>query len=112
MKKDIEEVIESALRTEPGFKLTTDFSHKVIKAIRARERRSQRKIYLWMILGILFLCGSGATILLLYFPGLISALSSESQVNNLVPLAILIGVLVVFVQYLDKKLIKDRLILR
>ena len=111
MRKNIEDKIEEALRKEPSFRLSENFGYNVLQAIKAKEKRSQRTIYFWMIIGILFMCTSGAVIVTIFFPNLLSSFSAENQVNNLIPLAVVVGVLVVFIQYLDKKLVKDRLVI-
>ena len=111
MKKNLENEIETALKKEPAFKLSKDFSYNVVKALRAKEKRAQRRIYFWMLFGIVFMCGSGALLVVGFFPDLLSTFSPENQVNSLIPMAVVVGVLVVLIQYLDKRLIKDRLVM-
>ena len=104
MKKNIDQLIDDALKSEPNFNLGADFRDRVVKTIRKNERRSQRKLYVLISLGVLGIFGVGL--------GLVSYLGIQelfSGMGQLAPLAVLIGGAVVVIQYLDKKLVKDRL---
>ncbi|WP_420318610.1 hypothetical protein [Ekhidna sp.] len=108
--KKIEELIEEALRTEPSFQLKSDFKDRVIKAIRRREKRSQRRLYLWMALGTLVIFGFGYATIAYFMPSVLNTFQTLKGGNQIVPLAVLIGVTVVLIQYLDKRLIKDKML--
>ena len=104
MKKNIDQIIEDALKIEPKFKLGLDFKDRVTKMIWKKERRTQRKLYLLISVGVVFMFGAGI-VLIQYFGNL----ESFSKFNQVVPLAITLGVLVVVIQYLDKRFVKDKL---
>ncbi|GAB4244534.1 MAG: hypothetical protein Tsb0034_22750 [Ekhidna sp.] len=107
MSDKIEKWIDEALRTEPSYKVRGDFRDKVVKAIRRKEQKDQRSIYFWMTFGLLVFCAAGYVSLTYFFPTMFQGFG---QLRQITPIAILIGVLIVTVQYLDKKLVKDRLI--
>lgn len=102
--KKIEELIDQALRNEPSFKLRGDFRDRVLKAIRRKEKMSQRKLYVLMALGIVVMFGFGLAILA-YFQNL----EALSTFKNIVPMAVMIGGVVALVQYLDNKLVKKKM---
>ncbi len=102
--KKIEELIDQALQNEPSFKLRGDFKDRVLKAIRRKEKMSQRKLYVLMALGIVVMFGFGLAILA-YFQNL----EALSALKNIVPMAVMIGGVVALVQYLDNKLVKKKM---
>lgn len=102
MKKNIEELIEEALSIET-FTLGADFKDRVCKVIRKKERSAQRKLYLLISLGVLVLFAAGIG-LIQYF----GDLQSLSKFDQIIPFAVMIGGLVALIQYLDKRLVKDR----
>ena len=108
MSDRIEKWIDEALKSEPSFKIRSDFSDRIVKAIRKQEQRSARKLYFLMAIGMLGMFGIGYATLSYFLP---SALSSFSRVGSVVPYAIILGILIAVIQYLDKKLVKDRLML-
>lgn len=105
MKKNVDQIIEEALKVEPQFELGVDFKDRVTKMIKKKERRSQRRLYLLISLGVLVMFGAGAA-LIQYF----GDFKSLSQFDQMGPFAIMIGGLIVVIQYLDKKLVKDKFI--
>ncbi len=103
MKKNIDQIIEDALKIEPKFNLGADFKDRVTKMIRKKERKIQRKLYLLISIGVIMIFGAG--IALVQYFGNIEALY---QFDQLVPLAVIVGGLVAIIQYLDKRLVKDK----
>ena len=106
-----EEILENALKAEPSFKLKEGFSDRVLKAIRRKELRNQRKLYIWMALGFLVMFGFGVMLMSMFAPDtLISSgiFDLGDQFNRSIPFAIILGLVIVAIQYLDKKLIKDK----
>ena len=111
MKVNIDHLIDEALKTEPYFNLRKDFKDRVVKAIRRQERISQRKLYSWMVLGTVVIVGLGYATISYFLPNTFEVLGKANQgISGLTPLAILIGVLVIFIQYLDKRLVKNKLL--
>lgn len=110
MKKHIDQIIDDALKSEPDFRLNQDFRNSVFKAIRRKEATFQRKIYFLIGLGVICMIAAGMVSIAYFIPGLdLTALKGSSQGGeSLVPIAILIGVMLVVIQFLDMKLIKDR----
>lgn len=102
--KKIENIIEESLKSEPSFKLSTNFADRVLKSIRRKERKSQRKLYVLMTLGIVVLMGLGFAILS-YF----QTLDALKGLESIVPLAVMIGGAIAVIQYLDNKLVKKKL---
>lgn len=107
MSDKLEKWIEEALKAEPTFQLRGDFRDRVVKVIRSQERKSQRRFYFYLAFGLIFMIGTGLGLILFYFPGVFSG---TSEVAKLLPLAVLVGLLLVVVQYLDQKLVKDKMI--
>ncbi|MEM6735968.1 MAG: hypothetical protein AAGC64_08310 [Bacteroidota bacterium] len=105
----IENWIDEALKTEIDFELSKGFEKNVFSTIKRKELRSQQKIYLFLALGVILIVLAGYVCIMLFFPDLIQKMSEE-KVNRLVPIAVIAGVLIVLIQYLDKKLIKERLV--
>ncbi|MEQ9404021.1 MAG: hypothetical protein RIM99_10570 [Cyclobacteriaceae bacterium] len=103
MKKNIEELIEEGLKSEPVFQLKADFRDRVVRMIKKKEQKAQRRFYLLITAGVVLLLGAGAGILQ-YFGGA----GSLSGYDQFIPYAVMFGGLVVLVQYLDKKLVKDK----
>lgn len=102
--KKIEELIDQALKSEPAFKLSGDFKDRVLKAIKKRERKSQRRLYVLMALGIVIIMSFGVMILA-YF----QSLDTLNGFKNIVPIAVLIGGVIAVIQYLDNKLVKKKM---
>ncbi len=102
--KNFDKIVEDGLRMEPDFKLGLDFKDRVSKLIRSRERISQRKFYLLIVLGMVGIVGAGLGVVL-YF----ADLQAFASLGQIVPLAVLVGALVAGIQYLDKKLVKDKM---
>ncbi|MEP1095536.1 MAG: hypothetical protein ABJG78_10520 [Cyclobacteriaceae bacterium] len=102
--KNFETIIEEGLKMEPQFKLGLDFKDRVTKLIRKRERVSQRKFYMLIAFGIVAMFGAGFGVVL-YF----ADLAAFADLGKIVPLAVLIGGLVAGIQFLDKKLVKDKM---
>lgn len=105
MKKNIDQIIEEAFKTEPTFELGAGFKDRVSKMIKRKELKSQRKFYFFISLGVVMMFAAGAA-LVQYF----GSIKSLSQFDQIVPFAIMVGGLIAVIQYLDKKLVKDKYI--
>ncbi|MEM0942239.1 MAG: hypothetical protein AAF600_21955 [Bacteroidota bacterium] len=103
----IENWIDEALKTEINFELSKGFKNSVLTAIKKKELRSEQKVYLLIVLGVILMVLAGYVCIALFFPDLIQKMSQE-KVNKLIPTAVIAVVLIALVQYLDKKLIKER----
>lgn len=111
MKDRIEQLIDEALKTEPSFQLRKDFKDRVLEVIRRKEKISQRKLYFWMALGTLIIFGFGYATIAYFLPSMFESISGiNSVVPNLIPIAVLLGVILTLIQYLDKKLVKNKLL--
>lgn len=107
MSDKLEKLIDEALKAELPFQLRGDFRDRIISIIQKKERRSQQRFYLLMALGMLTMSAVGIAIIFFYFP---TIFSGSGTMTKILPLAVLIGVLLVVVQYLDKKLVKDKML--
>lgn len=103
MTKQIDQLVEDSLRKEPDFKLSMNFKDRVVRQIRKKERASQRRLYFFLSLGVLAMLVTGFALVSYY-----GAATGLTQFNGMVPIAILVGVLVAGVQFLDKILVKER----
>ena len=109
MKKRLEELLDEALHMEPQFQLRGDFKDRVLKAIQKKEKSQQRKLYFWMALGTLVMLGFGFGIMAYFLPATLDSIGGSTGIGDqVVPVAILIGIAVGVIQYLDKKLVKDK----
>ena len=112
MKKNIEELIDEALKTEPKFELRKDFKDRIVNVIKKQEKASQRRLYIWMALGTLIIVGLGFATISYFLPSTLEIVGKpEGGVSDLIPLAILIGVLITLIQYLDKRLVKNKILI-
>lgn len=112
MKEDIDRIIDEALKMEPGFHLRKDFKDRVVNAIRKQEKSSQRKLYFWMALGTLTIFGFGYATIAYFLPSMFENFGSvNDSVSNLIPLAVVAGVLITLIQYLDKRLVKNKIMI-
>lgn len=110
--KDIEKIMDEALRTEPSFQLRKDFKDRVVSMIRKKEKASQRRLYIWMALGTVVIFAFGYAAIAYFMPTLFQNLKGASDgISQLVPLAVLIGVILTVIQYLDKRLVKDKMVI-
>lgn len=107
MKNKVDKWIDEALRSDIDCTLRNDFRDKVMKAIKRREKTSQRRLYFWMILGISAIIGCGLFISRVFAPALFQGLENF---DHIVPIAIVMGLAITLIQYLDKVLIKNRLL--
>ncbi|SNT29217.1 hypothetical protein SAMN05421640_3232 [Ekhidna lutea] len=111
MTKQIEQLIDEALKTEPSFKLGGNFKDRVVLVLRKKEKSNQRKLYFLMALGMLVIFGFGYGTISYFLPSLFESFSGlKNMSDQIIPLAVLIGVMVIIIQYLDKKLIKNRML--
>ena len=102
-------LIDEALKKEPEFRLEEGFEDRVLKKMRQRESKKQWKLYVFMAVAMVMMLGYGLSSLTAIVD------FNASLVNNIsqfVPLAAMIGCLVVVVQWIDNKLIKDRVLKR
>ncbi|MEO9485577.1 MAG: hypothetical protein ABJG47_19105 [Ekhidna sp.] len=112
MKQDIEKIIDEALKSEPAFMLRKDFKDRVVQIIKKQEKASQKRLYFWMAIGILTIFGFGFATIAYFLPTIFEQFGKMNQsVSGLVPLAVLIGVLVTLVQFLDKRFVKNKLLI-
>ncbi|MEM7298884.1 MAG: hypothetical protein AAF391_11535 [Bacteroidota bacterium] len=107
MSDKIDKWIDEALKTEPAFKLRGDFRDRVVETIRKKEQRNQKSFYFWMILGILSICAFGYGVVVFFTPTLFEGLGDMSKI---MPIAIVVGIVMALIQFLDKKLVKERMI--
>ena len=111
MKEHIERLIGEALKTEPSFQLRKDFKDRVVRAIRKQEKASQRTIYVWMALGAVIIFGFGYGIMAYFMPSLFENFKSLNDgASELILIAVLVGMIIVIVQYLDKRLVKNKIL--
>lgn len=112
MKQDLEKLIDQALKTEPSFSLRKDFKDRVLHAVKKQEKASQRKLYLWMALGTLVIIAFGYGTIAYFLPSTLESFSVlPDGTSGLIPLAVLIGLLVTVAQYLDKLLVKNKMLM-
>ena len=114
MKERLEEIVDQALKSAPTYRLSDGFKDQVVKMIRKKERTSQRKFYFLLTFGVLSFVIIGFILLVHYFPTLITGSNNVlgiKEINRSIPFAILIGIAIAVIQYLDKKLVKDKMIL-
>lgn len=111
MSEKLEKLIDQALKEEPTFKLRNDFKDRVVKIIKRKERIAQRHMYVWIALGSLVILGFGYGILLYFLPHVLEHLTTaHSGVGSIIPFGIVGGILISIVQFLDKKLVKDKML--
>lgn len=111
MKRRLEDLIDEALSTEPSFQLRKDFKDRVVQVVRKRERASQRRLYLWMALGTFIIFGFGYATMAYFMPTVLERFGGMTNtVEQIVPMGVLIGIIIIAIQYLDKKLVKDRML--
>jgi len=111
MSERIDKMIDKALRSEPSFELSQNFKQHVVEVIRRKEKSRQRRLYFWIALGVITICGFGYGVISYFMPSFFNELEMSQgfeKLNRFIPLAILTGVIISIIQYLDKKLIKDR----
>ncbi|WP_370086276.1 hypothetical protein [Ekhidna sp.] len=110
MKERIEKLIDEALKMEPTFQLRKDFKDKVVLTIRKKEKANQRRLYLWMTFGTLIIFGFGYGTIAYFIPEALQNFGNmASWTSQLIPIAVLVGLLVLVIQYLDKRLVKDKM---
>jgi hypothetical protein len=102
--KNYDKNIEEGLKIEPDFKLGIDFKDQVVKMIRKKERIAQRKFLALIFIGVIIMFGVGIGFVI-YLAGV----EAFAILDQIVPLAVIVGGLVAVIQYLDKKLIKDKM---
>lgn len=102
-RKNIDDHLEKALKAEPGFFLPEDFADKVLHKIEKRKEAEERK-YAYSLIGIIvgFLILSGVCL------GVFLRKEVLAQLMDVSGWAAVIGLLVVIIQVLDKKLLRKR----
>lgn len=110
MTKRIEQLIDEALKKEPTFQLRKDFKDRVIQSIRKKEKANQRKLYLWMAMGTLIIIGLGYGIISYFLPTMLESFKGFNGSNQIIPLGVLVGIITIVIQYLDKRLVKDKML--
>ncbi len=103
--KNIDEIVDEALKAEPSFMLRKDFKDRIVQAIRKKERTSQRKLYLWMTLGTVVILAFGYATISYFLPSIFETFGgSSSGVDKIIPMATFIGIVMILIEYLDKNL--------
>lgn len=110
MKKNIDQIVDDILQSEPDFQLRRDFSDRVIQRLRKMEVANQRKFFFWISLGTLAIFGFGVAVFAFFVPAEWIASLRMNGMDQVIPLAVVIGVVVGIIQYLDKKLVKDKML--
>lgn len=100
-------LIEEALRKAPDFELEEGFEDRVIKRIHKKETRKQWGIYIFMAFATLTMLGYGYASIVPYLDFNASIFNNVSQ---FVPIAALLGCVIVVIQWMDRKLVKDRML--
>ena len=111
MSDRLEKILDEALKSEPKLDLREGFAEGVVKAVRKKESSKQRKIYLWMIVGCLIMFGFGYAMMKAFIPEAFEGqglFSLGDQFNNVIPIAVILGIVIVAIQYLDRKLVKEK----
>ena len=109
--KNIDHIIDEALKSEISFELRKDFKDRVFQSIRKKERAGQRRLYLWMTLGTLVILGFGYAIISYFMPSIFENFgTASSESGKLISLAVSAGVIILLIQYLDKQLVQERLL--
>jgi hypothetical protein len=103
MKQDLDKMIDKALKTEFEFSMSTDFALKVVRNMETISAVSDRR-FNWLI---------GSIFSLTFIAGLITMmiLSEEKSllmIKSYLSWIIIIPFTVVIIQYLDKKLVKQK----
>lgn len=102
--KNLDRIVEEALSREPEFKLDAHFKDQVIIEVRKRERAKKRRLNALLLAITLVTTSFGIALIFIFkLDGLFR------QLSGVVPIGIFIGVLVVIVQFLDRKLIKEQM---
>ncbi len=110
MKENIEKMIDDALRTEPLFQLRKDFKDRVVEAVRKQEKTSLRRVYLWIALGVLVIFGFGYGTIAYFMPTVFDNFNTmKDGFGQIIPFAVLIGIMITLIQYLDKRLVQKKL---
>jgi len=101
----IDQIVEEAIRIEPMMEIEASFKDEVINRIRKNKRKEIIKVYALIFLVIIFLVGIGMGMLLFF-----KVQIAVKEIGPIIPIAVLLGAMIVLIQYLDKKLLKDRLV--
>lgn len=109
MKRNIDQIVEQGLGSEPEFQLRKDFSELVIRRLRKLEAANLRKLYFWIALGTLMIFGFGIALIAYLLPNVWTKLIQFDGFDQAVPAAVLIGIAIGIIQYLDKILVKDKM---
>ena len=92
------------LEKEPGFELPADFASRVITRVKARQQKRDSRDYIWFVVGLVFLVVvSLGTIL---FSGLRFDLGFLKAMSDYKGLAVFGVVFVVFLNWLDQRLVR------
>jgi len=103
----LDNIIDEALRKDPEIKIEPAYRDKVIYQIRKNKSKANFKQYLLISIITCILGGLGVGMIFMFKIQL-----AIQELGQIIPMAVLFGAILVVFQYLDKKLIKDKLINR
>ena len=96
------------LKKEPDYKLSARFAENVVSKISERHNRSLSKDYFWFFSGLFFfLLASAITLMFTNFRLDFGFLNGMSEYKSL---AIFGAAFIVFINWLDKRVVKERLL--
>ena len=96
------------LKIEPDYKLSARFAESVVLRINERDNKSLSKDYFWFFTGLFFfLLTSGITLVFTNFRLDFGFLNGMSEYKSL---AIFGAAFIVFINWLDKRVVKERLL--
>lgn len=96
-----------ALRKDPGYKLSPEFASKVVAKVAARHKLEQSREYLWFLAGVMLIVITAVvTIILMGFRPDFGLFEEMGQYKGLAAFAV---VFVIFLNWLDKRLVRKRL---
>jgi len=113
MKKNIDQWIETALADNPDFRLSSDFSHRVVKTIRRKEELKQIRLYVTIGVGSISMVLFGLAMVFFFLPEVFQqgfSSSTSNKIDYLVPVSVFVGVLLFIIQYLDSILVKRKMV--
>lgn len=95
-----------ALEKEPGFELPADFAARIITRVKLRQQKRDSRDYFWFVAGLFFLAVASLTTIL--FSGLRFDLGFLKAMSDYKGLAVFGVAFVVFLNWLDKRLVRGR----
>lgn len=96
-----------ALGKDPGYELPPQFASKVVERLAARKERDQSRDYFWFFAGVVFLLVVAAgTIMYVGYQLDLGFLKGMAQYKGLAGFGI---ALIIFLNWLDKRLVREKL---